>query len=70
MCKCAGDGLPDVIAINYESGKENERDSQLSLSQQKKTKNTAKISELLDWDHFSSPISESVLEVSFLYYKM
>lgn len=64
MCNCSGDGVPDVSII--EENDDNERDSQLSVMHHKKIKNVSKISELAEWDHFSNPVAESVLEVRIL----
>lgn len=64
MCNCDGNGIPKkVISIECESNNE-QRDSQLSVINEEKDKNISKISELIQWEHYSSPVAECVLQVS------
>lgn len=63
MCGCEGDGIPEIVINNGNEEAYDERDSQLGLENQKKRKNISKISELNEWEHYSKPVAEHVLEV-------
>lgn len=60
MCECDGCGIPETVI--EEEDINDERPYQLSISNHLKTKDN-RISELCKWEHYSTPIDESILTV-------